>query len=206
MDDREIRSWDMELETREDEDGPKIRGYAAVYGSLSADLGGFRELVAPGAFDEALDTGADVRALWQHDTALVLGRTTNGTLRLFSDEAGLGVEISPPPAQWAQDALISIKRGDVSQMSFAFVVPPGGDSWEKAEGQSAIRTLKRVRLLEVSPVTFPAYPQTSVSARSILAELEAQPASDDIASSDELTRARSETLRARVRIRQHEVI
>jgi HK97 family phage prohead protease len=138
-----------------------LAGYAAVFGEWSEDLGGFRERIAPGAFQAAL-TG-DVRALWNHDPAFVLGRTTNGTLRLAEDERGLRVEIDPPEGPLYAGFLENVRRGDVSQMSFGFSVIEDEKSYgEKGE---RLRLLKEVRLYEVSPVTFPAYPQTEVSVR-----------------------------------------
>ena len=105
----------------------------------------------------------DIRALWNHDTNLPLGRTKAGTLRLDVDSHGLRVEIDPPDTQAGRDAVESIKRGDVDQMSFAFDVLE--DEWDQDDQQQLIRTLRKVKLYEVSPVTFPAYTGTSVSAR-----------------------------------------
>ena len=146
--------------------GPKIVGHAAVFNKLSADLGGWREQIAPGAFAEAIKND-DIRALWNHDAAIVLGRNTAGTLRLSEDKKGLAIEIDPPDTQAARDLMVSMERGDVDQMSFGFWVKPGGQSWgEDADGQ-AIRTLTDVGLFDVSPVTFPAYPQTDVAIREL---------------------------------------
>jgi uncharacterized protein len=147
-----------------DEDStPKITGYAAVFNELSENLGGFREQIAPGAFSRTLQT-ADVRALWNHDPNFVLGRNKSGTLRLEEDERGLRIEITPPDTQWARDLITSMKRGDVDQMSFGFRTVK--DDWE-SRGKENIRTLKEVELFDVSIVTYPAYPQTSVQARSL---------------------------------------
>ena len=157
---KEIRSCVAEL--RADEHDGKIRGYAAVFDSLSEDLGGFREQIAHGAFSDTL--GADVRALWNHDANFVLGRTTSGTLTLREDSHGLAIEIDPPDTQQAKDLLISIRRGDVSQMSFGFYTQD--DAWEQRDGEN-IRTLRKVELFDVSPVTYPAYQDTSVAVRSL---------------------------------------
>lgn len=166
MEEKEIRTWRLdEIEVREaDADGPLIVGYAAVFNQLSENLGGFRERIAPGAFRESLAAGDDVRALWEHDPQYVLGRNVAGTLTLAEDRQGLRVAIRPPATTWAADLMTSMRRGDVNQMSFGFSVPKGGDSWEMVDG-TQIRTLKRVRLADVSVVAYPAYPTTSAEAR-----------------------------------------
>lgn len=123
--------------------------------------GTFREKISRGAFASSLN--GDVRALWNHDTNLPLGRTKAGTLRLEEDAHGLRAEIDPPATQVGRDALVSVQRGDVDQMSFAFDVLE--DEWDQDDVGMLIRTLRKVVLYEVSPVTFPAYPQTSVAAR-----------------------------------------
>lgn len=138
-----------------------IRGYAAVFDQLSLPLGwGFREKIQAGAFAASL--GDDVRGLWNHNPDYVIGRTTNNTLRLNEDEMGLRIEIEPPDTQLAQHFLTNIERGDVNQMSFLFRALD--EAWDEIDGE-LVRTLTKVKLYEVSPVTFPAYPQTSVSVR-----------------------------------------
>lgn len=139
-----------------------LAGYAAVFNSLSVELWGFRERIATGAFADTL--GDDVRALWNHDTNHVLGRTANGTLRLAEDEIGLRIEIDPPRSPMADSFVASVERGDVNQMSFAFRALD--EKWDEDDEGQLIRTLTRVKLYEVSPVTFPAYPATTISARS----------------------------------------
>lgn len=149
-----------DVEVRELDGAPVIRGYAAVFNRMSQPLGQFVEQIAPGAFRDTVNE--DVRALWQHDTSRVLGRTKNGSLKLWEDERGLGFELTPPDTQDGRDALTLIQRGDVDQMSFGFTVPQGGDSWKTGDGMP-VRTLNTVRLIEVSPVTFPAYLDTSAN-------------------------------------------
>lgn len=159
----EKRSWQVALEIRAKDDKPTISGYAAVFDSLSADLGGFREVVAPGAFARSIAQN-DVRALWDHDAKYVLGRTAAGTLALEEDDAGLRVEVEPPETAWAHDLLASMRRGDVNQMSFGFYVRE--DEWSKTEDGTPLRTLRDVDLFDVSVVTFPAYAETTAEARS----------------------------------------
>jgi len=162
---RETRTLDGGLELRAGPAGasPMIRGYAAVFDSESEPIGfgGFTEIVKPGAFAKSLQE-SDIRALWNHDPAQVLGRTTAGTLRLSEDAHGLAVEIDPPA--WAAPFVESIRRGDVSQMSFGFQTVK--DRFSTTSDGITIRELIEVKLYDVSPVAFPAYEGTSVEARS----------------------------------------
>lgn len=161
---REIRTTARPLEVREDsQEGPTIVGYAAVFDQWSEDLGGFVERVMPGAFANALSARADVRALWNHDSNLVLGRVSAGTLRLVEDEIGLRYEITPPETQAGRDAVVSIRRGDVRESSFGFETVK--DAWRQAPGGRVERDLIDVKLFDVSPVAFPAYPQATVAVR-----------------------------------------
>jgi len=154
---------EMVVSTRED-GGEKIVGHAAVFGKLSVPLLGYRERIRKGAFSEAIKND-DIRALWNHNSDYVLGRNKSGTLKLEEDDIGLRVEIIPPSTQWAKDLVESIKRGDVDQMSFGFKALD--EEWKKENGEN-IRELVKVKLFDVSPVTFPAYPETDVSVRSAL--------------------------------------
>lgn len=157
----------VRVETRED-GKRRIVGHAAVFNQLSEDLGGFREQIAPGAFAEAIKAD-DVRALYNHNPDHILGRNMAGTLSLAEDARGLAIEIDPPDTQIARDLLVSMERGDINQMSFGFSVKPNGQNWAVADDGQTVRTLTRVRLYDVSPVTFPAYPQTDVAARALTA-------------------------------------
>lgn len=168
MDEMETRPVAL-MEVREQGGRQVIAGYAAVFNSPTNLGQGINEVVLPGAFADSLSNDGDVRALWNHDSSLVLGRTTAGTLRVFEDAVGLAFEVTPPETTWATDALVSVKRGDVNQMSFGFTVPGGGDEWA-----GNTRMLKRVNLMEVSVVAFPAYPQTSATVQQRAAELRAQ--------------------------------
>jgi len=161
---RERRFFETELriEKRKDE-SPVIIGHGAVFNSLSENLGGFREKIEPGAFDEVIEN--DVRALINHDSNLILARTKSGTLKLSTDSKGLGFEIDPPDTTYARDLLISLGRGDISQSSFSFSVKK--DTWGEDENGDIVRTINKVaRLFDVSPVTFPAYPDADVAKRS----------------------------------------
>lgn len=171
MSEIEMRAWqDCWIEIREAPDGPsRIVGRAVPYGELSLDLGGFREIIVAGAFDIA---DKDIRSLWQHDASKVLGRTTAGTMTLTADERGIYPDITVPNTTWAQDAMISLKRGDVSGFSFGFVVDE--DNWV-VTGREIVRQVLHAQLLEVSPVTFPAYPTTSAQVRDRVAALQEQP-------------------------------
>ena len=151
-------------ELRVDTAAQKIIGYAAKYDLSSEDLGGFREYVRPGAFQRSLDSAPDVRALIDHNPSLILGRTVSGTLRLESDAIGLKVIIDPPDTQYAADLMAVMSRGDVSQRSFAFTTSE--DSWDLVDGQR-VRSLLAVELHDVSVVTYPAYPDTTVAVRSL---------------------------------------
>jgi len=158
---------DCELRVDPADDGPPtIAGYAAVFNKLSLDLGGFRERIRPGAFRKCLDGNPDVRALFNHDANLVLGRTRAKTLRLREDGAGLFIRITPPDTNAGRDVVESVKRGDVSGMSFAFWTRE--DSWH-VEGGENVRDLIEVDIDggDVSPVTYPAYPDTEVGVRAL---------------------------------------
>ena len=197
---KEIRAFNIEttgLEVREDDDKPKIKGYAAVFDSLSEELGFFREKIEKGAFARTIVEN-DIRALWNHDANYVLGRNKNGTLKLEEDDHGLQIEIEPPDTQWAKDYVESLKRGDVNQMSFGFFARK--DEWDESDPKNPVRTLKEVELLEVSPVTFPAYPETSVTARAIKAMRSLIPDSNHSKDGDDDVKAELENIKERVRL------
>lgn len=152
------------ITVRSDDGENRITGYAAVFNSLSDNLGGFREKIAPGAFDDVLND--DVRALINHEPGLILGRTLSDTLQITVDDRGLHYRIDPPDTQYARDLIASIERGDITQSSFAFNVDD--DFWEEDDDGRLIRTIQRVkRLFDISPVTYPAYPDTMVAVRSL---------------------------------------
>lgn len=161
----ERRLITTELRATETDGKRKIGGYAAIFNSLSVVLWDFREEIAPGAFAEAIAKN-NVRALWNHDTSEVLGASANKTLYLSEDATGLRFELELPDTQRGRDAYTLIERGDVTQMSFGFRSLPDGSEWRIDEDGQYIRRLLKADLLEVSPVTFPAYPATSVGVRS----------------------------------------
>lgn len=176
-DDRERRSLpiaDLELRVSGDDEAPRIAGYAAVFNQPSeiiSDFSGtYREFIAPGAFAESISKGADVRALVNHDPNYVLGRTKNGTLTLREDSKGLWYEVTPPDTQWARDLITTMRRGDIDQSSFAFRAIK--EEWGKGKTEDGRkideRTVLVAQVFDVSPVTYPAYPQSSSAVRSLL--------------------------------------
>ncbi len=147
------------------EAGRHLSGYAAVFDTWSEDLGGFRERIRPGAFAKTL-AESDVRALYNHDSRFLLGRTSNGTLKLAEDDKGLRYELTLPETSYARDLAVSVERGDISSNSFAFA--PVRDTWKDSYTK---RELYEVQLFEISPVTFPAYPEARLSLRAKLIEV-----------------------------------
>lgn len=149
-----------------------IRGYAATFNVESKDLGGFREVVAPGAFTRSLKEGGDVKALFNHDANHILGRKKNNTLEVAQDEKGLAWRCTLNPLSQAhRDLHAAVERGDIDECSFAFTAPKGGQVWaERSTGDGnepqIVRTLTDVNLFDVSVVTYPAYPGTEAGTRS----------------------------------------
>lgn len=154
----ETRTTPVDFEIREDDaGGMTFEGYAAVFDSWSEPLP-FREKIAPGAFRGSLKQRNDIKMLWNHDTGMVLGSTRAGTLQLREDDRGLKVIAQLPNTTVGRDTAELLRRGDVDSMSFGFSIPRNGDEWS-ADGSE--RTLKAVRLHEVSVVAFPAYSATA---------------------------------------------
>lgn len=170
--DYERRYFANDFEVRSVSGKSVIEGHAAVFNTRSQNLGGFVEQVLPGAFDETIQTD-DIRALFNHDPNFVLGRNRSGTLELSPDSSGLAYRIFTPDTQYARDLQVSMERGDITQSSFGFAVPSGGDSWSYDES-TPFRSLKVVRLSDISPVTYPAYldADSAVAKRSLAAFLE----------------------------------
>lgn len=173
MEQSEKRQYLGEVRAETDGDNSTIIGYGSVFNKRSENLGGFREIIAPGAFDGVLED--DVRALFNHDANIILGRSTNNTLSLSVDDEGLRYEIDAPSTQYVKDVVIApMQRGDVRESSFHFRVARDGDTWEEDEEGVVIRTVHRIqRLFDVSPVTYPAYPDAAAAMRSMTAWKEA---------------------------------
>lgn len=167
----ERRTFSVEL--RANQEGRSVEGYAAVYNSESNNLGWFTEVIAPGAFREALDRSPDIVALYNHDENMVLGRRSSGTLEVTEDERGLRYRIPELPKS-REDVYEAIKRGDVSKSSFAFTIADGGDSWEERDGKTVRTITKFDRIYDVSPVVYPAYSDTTVAKRSFEQFVESQ--------------------------------
>jgi hypothetical protein len=172
MERRSLAIKELRIDEAEGEP-PQLVGYASVFDSWSEELGGiepFREKVVRGAFADTIRQD-DIRCLFNHDSNFVLGRNKAGTLILEEDGKGLKVTIKPPDTRWAKDLLVSVKRGDISQMSFGFVCEK--DSWSYDDSVD-VRELHKVKLFDVSLVTYPAYPATECDVRSIVASRQAE--------------------------------
>ncbi|MCI0767863.1 HK97 family phage prohead protease [Bacillus sp. TL12] len=161
---REIVTQGMEI--REDAEGNKIlSGYAVKWEKNSVVMGyyrKFREQFRQGAFLESLQKD-DQRFLWAHDTSKVLGRTKNNTLQLAEDSIGLRFELTLPKTTLGNDTYETIKRGDVDGVSFGFSMIT--EEINEPDDDLMLRTVTKAKLLEVSAVAFPAYPDSEVSAR-----------------------------------------
>lgn len=163
MEKRQLRSVPTKFETRDDGENPTIEGYFAVFNSNYEIAPGMSESIAPGAFSRTLSN--DVRALINHDTTLVLGRTKANTLELREDSHGLWGKISiNPNDRDAMNLYERVKRGDVDQCSFGFDLRE--QDTEILENGDVHWTIRDLDLFEVSCCTFPAYEQTNISARS----------------------------------------
>ena len=161
----ERAGFETKYKTRAKDENRSITGYAALYNEFSEDLGGFREIIRPGAFRSVLASDPDIRALVNHDTGRVIGRTRSGTLTLNEDDAGLAFSVDLPPTPEGNALYTSVTRGDITGASFAFNLD-FEDYNVFFQGDELIREIRNFsHLYEVSVVTFPAYQATEVSAR-----------------------------------------
>jgi HK97 family phage prohead protease len=170
----ERRSVPTEFEVRSEGNAFQFYGYALKWDTRSQNLGGFRERVAAGATADSIQQD-DIRALFNHDPNLILGRNRSNTLRLSEDSTGLHYEVDMPDTTYARDLATAMERGDVSQSSFGFKVagPDGQDFAEDSDG-FPLRTLNKISLFDVSPVTYPAYTDSTSGVGSRALELLAE--------------------------------
>ena len=154
---KEERTTQAGFEIREEAEGMHFSGYAALFDSPSEPLP-FTETIAKGAFKRSLRSRNDIKFLWNHDAGEILGSTRAKTLTVYEDDKGLRVEGVLPNTNRGRDVAELLRRNDVDSMSFGFSVPQGGDSWSEDGSQ---RTLKAVRIHEVSLVAWPAYTATA---------------------------------------------
>lgn len=166
---KELRNFAAtELRAADADGATTIEGYAVLWGSLSEEMGGgMFEQFQRGAFAESLKRD-DIRVVWQHDNRHVFGRVKAGTAKVWEDDKGLAFRATAPAAQWARDAVESIRRGDVTQNSFSFRIEDRNKDQDfvTRDGKT-IRTVKRASLFEVGPQTQPAYADTTVAVRSL---------------------------------------
>ena len=175
-------AFDFRVEQRDGNDRLIIDGYAYKFHARSQNLGGFVEQILPGAGEQSAQED-DIRALFNHDANLILGRNTAGTLRLGEDSEGLPYEIDGDMRQsYVRDLAIALEREDVNQSSFGFTTPPGGTDWGFTEDETPLRSVIKMRLFDVSPVTFPAYTSSTsgVGKRALEALYEARGFSPDM--------------------------
>lgn len=189
------------IEVRAETGKNRLVGYAAVFNSLSKPLGGFREVVAPGAFKRSLKERPDVFALVDHDPRKRLARVQNNSLRISEDARGLNVEIDLPDTQTGKDLYAEVRDGLIDTMSFGFSAKrAGSDRWEKT-GDQTLRTLVDVDLFEVSATAFAAYEATKlqVATRSFQEWVEQQNV-DSNAAARIAANARASRMRMRLRL------
>jgi HK97 family phage prohead protease len=154
-------------------EAPRISGYAALFDTPSENLGGWTETIDPHAFDSVMSGNPDVRALWNHNPDNVLGRTTANTLTLTIDSRGLSYVIDPPDTTLANDLMVSMRRKDITGSSFGFICKR--DQWtDNQDGTVTRRILEFDEILDVSPVTYPAYSAATSQARSLPASMPAE--------------------------------
>ncbi|WGE65898.1 HK97 family phage prohead protease [Actinobacillus equuli subsp. equuli] len=152
----EVRTSSLTAET----ESRTLKGYVVQWDKPSEVLWGeFVEKFAPNAFAQSLSNGGDVRALFEHDSSKLLGRTSSGTLSLVEDGEGLRFSLDLPNTQVGNDILESVRRGDISGMSFGFF--PEVEEWDETQ-EPAVRTIKQAKLFEITVTSIPAYPDSSL--------------------------------------------
>lgn len=193
MNNKEIRA--METVKAVDDEQMIVEGYALRFNTLSNDLGGFVEEISPEALKDA--DLSDVRCYFDHDTSKVLGRTTSETLELKVDDEGLYFRCQLPNTSYAKDVYESIRRGDINQCSFGFILDEDGDTFEKREDGLFKRTLNKIKSLwDVSIVSVPAYNDTQVApALRSIEQIKEQELADIKAKQQEEVRKQNELLR-----------
>jgi HK97 family phage prohead protease len=206
MSNKETRVATESFEVRSEDGRNTLVGYGAVFGKRSQDLGGFREVIDPKAFNRTVNNDNDVLVTMNHDVNFLLGRTGAGTARVSVDEIGVRYEVDLPDTTTGADVRALAERGDLFGSSFTFSIPKDGDTWERDEDGTRLRTLTEVRLYELGPVVSPAYLDTSVAVRSLedveaSEEEEASVADDDVTEEarDEPTLSPSERRRRIIR-------
>ncbi len=175
-------------ELRSEVKGNTLHGYASVYGTY-ADLGSYVETFAPNAFDATLaDPASDIRSFWNHESAMLLGRQSAGTLKVWNDSTGLGFEVQLPNTSAGNDVRALAERGDIGGVSIGF--RPDGETWSTI-GNRELRTHTSVAaLIEISPVSIPAYSSTSAQLRSLA----------DVTTNTDTVRSQTALARARVHL------
>jgi uncharacterized protein len=147
-------------------DEPVVSGRAIVYDSWSEDMGGWREIINPGA----VELEDDLRVLFDHDTSMVIGRTKAGTAHANDDGMGVVMRATPPNTTWAKDMLESMRRGDIDQMSFRMLVLDDDYTYD-SQADIVRRTINRALVSELSVVSMPAYAETAATTRSRIQEV-----------------------------------
>jgi HK97 family phage prohead protease len=194
---KEIRFFAQELRAAGSDIAPKIEGYGATFGTV-ADIGNFREVIQRGAFTRTLaDQTQEIVALFNHNEDVILGRKSAGTLRLEQDDKGLRFSCSIPDTTAARDVYTNLKLGNIRECSFGFGIddPDTDESWLPQSDGTMLRTLKNVRLFDVSVVTFPAYSNTSATARHVVADyVEARMAGATLAAETAARKAKAQAI------------
>jgi HK97 family phage prohead protease len=204
---RELRTFlAQELRASGNDKQPRIEGYAATFGTMTNIGGQFNEVIQRGAFKRTLAADDEVVALIDHNSSLLLGRRSAGTLTLSEDATGLKFAVELPDTSVARDAYANLKAGNLRECSFGFYVDgPDGESWSQMPDGTPLRTLLSVRLFDVSVVTFPAYDGTSAAARNVIApHVEARMAAVSAVNEDTARRQKAAAVLASIAVEDAE--